>query len=36
MVEQTVERGFARPSARALFEVQPDVAATLARLEALK
>jgi uncharacterized protein (TIGR00730 family) len=35
MVEQTVERGFARPSARDLFEVQPDVHATLERLEAL-
>lgn len=35
MVEQTVERGFARPSARELFEVLPDVKTTLARLEAL-
>jgi hypothetical protein len=35
MVDQTVTRGFARPSARDLFEVQPDVPATLARLEAL-
>jgi uncharacterized protein (TIGR00730 family) len=35
MVEQTVARGFARPTALALYEVQPDVKATLARLEAL-
>jgi uncharacterized protein (TIGR00730 family) len=36
MVDQTVARGFARESAKELFEVQPDVAATLARLEALR
>jgi predicted Rossmann-fold nucleotide-binding protein len=36
MVDQTVARGFARESAKDLFEVQPDVAATLARLEALR
>jgi len=34
MVNETVTRGFARPSALDLFEVQPDVPATLARLEA--
>jgi uncharacterized protein (TIGR00730 family) len=33
MVEDTIIRGFARPSARDLFEVLPDVAAVLARLE---
>jgi uncharacterized protein (TIGR00730 family) len=33
MVEQTVERGFARESARELFEVTDSVVATLARLE---
>jgi uncharacterized protein (TIGR00730 family) len=33
MVEQTVERGFARESARELFEVTETVAETLARLE---
>ncbi len=32
MVDETVARGFARDSARELFEVQPDVPATLARL----
>ncbi len=36
MVEQVIERGFARPSAGALIEVQPDVAGVLARLEALR
>jgi uncharacterized protein (TIGR00730 family) len=34
MVNETVTRGFARDSALDLFEVQPDVPATLARLEA--
>jgi uncharacterized protein (TIGR00730 family) len=33
MVESTIARGFARESARDLFEVQPSVAAALARLE---
>ena len=32
MVEDVVARGFARESARGLIEVQPDVAAVLARL----
>lgn len=36
LVEETIKRGFAKPSIRALFEVQPDVPATLARLEALR
>jgi uncharacterized protein (TIGR00730 family) len=36
MVQDTVARGFARESAKALFEVQPDVPATLARLQALR
>lgn len=36
MIEQTIARGFARDSARDLFEVQPDVAATLARLEEIR
>ncbi len=35
MVRETVQRGFARESALDLFEVQPDVPATLARLESL-
>jgi uncharacterized protein (TIGR00730 family) len=33
LVEQTITRGFARDTARGLFEVLPDVPATLARLE---
>jgi len=33
LVHETVTRGFARDSALELFEVQPTVAATLARLE---
>jgi len=36
MIEQTVGRGFARESALELFEVQPDVPATLARLNTLR
>jgi uncharacterized protein (TIGR00730 family) len=36
MVDEIVERGFAQKSARALFEVLPDVAAVLARLQALR
>lgn len=36
MIEQTIARGFARESARELFELQPDVAATLARLEEIR
>jgi uncharacterized protein (TIGR00730 family) len=32
MVEAVIESGFARPEVRGLFEVVPDVAATLARL----
>jgi hypothetical protein len=36
MVNETVTRGFARESAKALFEVQPGVAETLARLQALR
>jgi uncharacterized protein (TIGR00730 family) len=36
LVEQTIERGFARDSARALFELTPDVPATLARLQQLR
>lgn len=36
MVEETIKRGFARPEARNLFEMQPDVPAVLARLEALR
>ncbi|OYV34536.1 MAG: Rossman fold protein, TIGR00730 family [Acidocella sp. 20-61-6] len=35
MVEQAVARGFAAASARELFEVQADVPAALARLQAL-
>ncbi len=35
MIEQTIERGFARDSVRDLFELVPDVPAALARLEAL-
>jgi predicted Rossmann-fold nucleotide-binding protein len=33
LVEQTIERGFARDSARALFSVVPDVPAVLASLK---
>jgi uncharacterized protein (TIGR00730 family) len=36
MVDETVARGFARESAKALFEVQPGVAETLARLQELR
>jgi len=36
MVEQTIERGFARDSVRDLFELVPDVPTALARLEALR
>ena len=36
MVDETVKRGFARESARELFEVSPGVEATLARLEELR
>jgi uncharacterized protein (TIGR00730 family) len=36
MVEQTITRGFARDSVRDLFELQPTVAATLARIEELR
>jgi hypothetical protein len=36
MIEQTIARGFARESVRDLFEVVPDVAAALARLEELR
>jgi uncharacterized protein (TIGR00730 family) len=36
MVEQTIARGFARDTARDLFEVQPTVEAALARLVALR
>jgi uncharacterized protein (TIGR00730 family) len=36
MVHETVARGFARDSALELYEVQPDVPATLARLEAFQ
>jgi len=36
MVEQTIARGFAREPVRELFEVTPDVPATLARLSALR
>ncbi len=36
MLEETIKRGFARPEIRTLFEVQPDVPAVLARLEALR
>ncbi len=36
LVDQVVERGFALPSARELFEVTPNVLATLARLEELR
>jgi uncharacterized protein (TIGR00730 family) len=36
MVEQTIARGFAREPVRELFEVIPDVHATLARLSALR
>ena len=36
MVEQVIERGFARDSVRDLFEVQPSVDAALARLEELR
>jgi len=36
MVEDTIARGFARASARDLFELVPHVAAALARLEKLR
>ena len=36
MVEEVIGRGFARDSARELFEVQPDVVAVLERLEGLR
>lgn len=36
MVDETIRRGFAKPDARNLFEVQPDVPAVLARLEELR
>jgi uncharacterized protein (TIGR00730 family) len=36
MVEQVIDRGFAREPVRGLFEVVPDVAAALARLEEMK
>jgi hypothetical protein len=36
MVEDTVARGFARESAKALYEVQPGVSETLARLQILR
>jgi uncharacterized protein (TIGR00730 family) len=36
LVDQVVERGFARPSARRLFEVSSDVPGTLSRLEELR
>lgn len=36
MIDQAIERGFAKPSARALIEVQDSVEATLARLNEIK
>jgi uncharacterized protein (TIGR00730 family) len=36
MVEQAITRGFARNTVRGLFEVQPSVEATLARLKELR
>ena len=36
LVEQTITRGFARETVRDLFELVPDVATALARLEALR
>ncbi|WP_297492958.1 TIGR00730 family Rossman fold protein [Acidocella sp.] len=36
LVEQTISRGFARENARELFELVPDVAAALTRLETLR
>jgi uncharacterized protein (TIGR00730 family) len=36
LVEQIITRGFAREAARELFELVPDVAAAIARLEALR
>ncbi len=36
LIAHAVGQGFARPSAAELFEVQPDVPATLARLESLR
>ena len=36
MVEQVIERGFARDSVRDLFEVQPSVEAALRRLDVLR
>jgi uncharacterized protein (TIGR00730 family) len=36
MVDQAIARGFARESVRELFEVQPDVASALARVEAVR
>jgi len=36
LVDQTVARGFARDSAKQLFEVSPSVADTLARLQAMQ
>lgn len=36
IVDETIKRGFAKPSIKTLFEVVPDVAAALSRLEDLK
>ncbi|MDE8346511.1 MAG: TIGR00730 family Rossman fold protein [Acidocella sp.] len=36
LITHTVAQGFARPSAAALFEVQPDIPSVLARLAALR
>lgn len=36
MVEETITRGFARENVRDLFEVVPDVATAMSRLEALR
>jgi hypothetical protein len=36
LVEQTILRGFARDNVRELFELVPDVATAMARLEALR
>ncbi|HQT63316.1 MAG TPA: TIGR00730 family Rossman fold protein [Acidocella sp.] len=36
MVAETIKRGFAKPSVQNMFEIQPDVSATLARLAALR
>ena len=36
LVEETIQRGFAKPGIRDLFEIQPDVSALLQRLDELR